>query len=79
MFDTAAVRELMLSAFNDEELGTFCFDYFRPVYEDFAPGMTKPQKIQRLLEYAERRGQMEALLDSVARGTPISIVALLID
>ena len=36
-FNTAAVRELLMAAFNDEELTTFCFDNFRAVYDDLRP------------------------------------------
>ena len=45
-FNTAAVRELLMAAFSDEELTTFCYDNFRPVYEEFATGMSRTQKVQ---------------------------------
>jgi hypothetical protein len=61
-FDTAAVRELLLAAFSDEELTTFCYDNFRPVYEEFATGMSRPQKVQMLVEHCVRRGDVERLL-----------------
>ena len=47
-FNTAAVRELLMAAFSDEELATFCFDNFRQVYEEFATGMSRTQKVQLL-------------------------------
>jgi hypothetical protein len=61
-FNTAAVRELLLAAFSDEELMTFCFDNFRPVYEEFTAGMSRTQKVQLLLDYCVRRGEMAKLL-----------------
>jgi hypothetical protein len=30
---SARVRALLEQAFGDEELGRFCYDYFRPVYQ----------------------------------------------
>lgn len=69
-FDTAAVRELLMAAFSDEELTTFCYDNFRPVYEEFAGGMSRSQKVQRLVETCERKGQLAELLARVERLNP---------
>ena len=69
-YNTAAVRELLMAAFSDEELTTFCFDNFRPVYEEFATGMSRTQKVQMLVEYCERRGEMAELLARVERANP---------
>ena len=59
-----------MAAFSDEELTTFCYDNFRPVYEEFATGMSRTQKVQRLVEYCERRGEMEKLLAQVEQANP---------
>jgi len=69
-WDTAAIRELLTEAFNDEELDTLCFDHFRAVYEEFASGMSKGEKIRRLLDYCVRREQVETLLAQVRQGNP---------
>lgn len=69
-WDTAAVRELLMAAFGDEDLTTFCYDNFRPVYEEFTTGMSRTQKVQRLVEHCERRGEMEKLLAQVERANP---------
>ena len=68
--NTAAVRELLLAAFSDEELMTFCFDNFRLVYEDFTTGMSRTQKVQRLMEACDRRGEVAKLLARVERANP---------
>jgi len=68
--NTAAVRELVMAAFGDEELTTFCYDNFRPVYEEFTIGMSRTQKTQRLVETCDRRGEIEKLLAGVARANP---------
>ncbi|MCX6029372.1 MAG: hypothetical protein NT169_08720 [Chloroflexi bacterium] len=68
--NTAARRDLLNAAFNDDELMTFCYDYFRPVYDDFASGMSKGQKIQRLLDFCERQEQVEHLLAVVRKANP---------
>ena len=64
-FNTAVIRELLSSGFNDEELRTLSYDHFRPVYEEFATGMTEGAMIQLLLDYAGRRNEMPSLLDRV--------------
>jgi hypothetical protein len=52
--NTADIRRFLTEAFSDEELRTFCFDYFRDVYEEFAAGMSKRDRIQRLIECCAR-------------------------
>ena len=69
-FDTAMVRQLLLAAFSDEELATFCFDYFRPVYDEFTVGMSRSAKVQRLVEHCERQGQTAELLAHIERLNP---------
>jgi len=69
-WNTAAVRDLLSAAFSDEELVTFCFDCFPVVYQDLSSGMGKGQKVQRLLEYCLRCGQIEELLARVRAYNP---------
>jgi hypothetical protein len=69
-WNTAAIRDLLTAAFNDEEVTTLCFDHFRPVYENLAAGMSKGQKIQRLLDYCERHNRIPELLSRVRRANP---------
>jgi hypothetical protein len=63
--NTAAVRDLLTAAFSDEEFTILCFDHFRPVYMQFSTGMSMPQKIQRLIEYCERKLLFDRLLAAV--------------
>lgn len=70
VWNTAVVRELLAAAFSDEELTSFCFDHFRPIYDDFSVGMGKGQKVQRLLDYCVRQRQLERLLSLVADSNP---------
>jgi hypothetical protein len=66
----ATVRQLLVSAFDDEELTALCFDHFLPVHESFASGMGKGEKIQRLLDYCYRHDQLEKLLRLVEERNP---------
>jgi hypothetical protein len=70
-WDTAAIRQLLTAAFDDEELTVLCFDYFRPVYEDLSSGMSKGEKVQRLLDFCDRHGQLEELLKQVRERNPV--------
>jgi hypothetical protein len=69
-WNTAAVRDLLTAAFDDEELTTLCFDHFLTVYEDFSSGMSKGQKVQRLLDYCTRHDQLDTLVRLVEARNP---------
>ena len=59
-----------MAAFSDEELMAFCYDNFRPVFEEFAMGMSRTQKVQLLAEHCVRRGQIAELLARVEQANP---------
>jgi len=69
-WNTEAIRQLLTAAFNDGELTTLCFDRFHPVYEDFAVGMSKGDKIQRLLDHCTRHEQVRELLEIAKKRNP---------
>ena len=69
-YNLAAIRELISAAFNDEELATFCSDHFRGVYENFAAGQTRAGRVLLLIDFAERNGQLDTLLDEIAKANP---------
>ena len=68
--DTVAIRHFLKKTFSDEELTTLSFDYFPEVYQDFSSGMSKSNKIQLLLDYCQRRGQLPALQAMLERERP---------
>ncbi len=61
-WDKATLRDLLVAALGDEELTALCFDHFHPVYEQFSTGMSKTDKIQRLLDFCHRSHQVDKLL-----------------
>ena len=69
-WNTSAIRDLLRAAFSPMQLTTLCFDNFPDVHEQFAPGMTKLQMIQLLLEYCIRNEQVAALLAAVQKANP---------
>jgi hypothetical protein len=69
-WNTAAMRDLLTAAFDDEELTTLCFDHFLPVYEDLSSGMSKGQKVQRLLDHCTRHDQLGTLVRLVEERNP---------
>ena len=60
-YNTAALRDLIGAALTEDEFTALAFDYFRPVYNQFAAGQTLGQRVQLLLEHAARSGQMARL------------------
>lgn len=70
-YNTAAIRKLLIAAFDDEDFGPFCSDYYHDVYEQFALGMTMSQKVQLLLDYcADLPDGLDDLLQQVKSGNP---------
>ena len=66
-YNLAVVRQLLAAAFSAGEISTLAFDLFPAVYHDFAAGMTRAQKIEMVLAYAERTGGVDDLLAYVQR------------
>jgi formylglycine-generating enzyme len=63
---SADIRKFLTELFSDEELTILCYDYFRDVYDDFALGMAKGQKIQRLIERCDHREAVPSLLAALS-------------
>jgi len=64
------IRQLLMEAFNDDEIVTLCFDHFHPVYEEFGEGMGKDDKILKLVQYCDHYLQFGELLKHVAEHNP---------
>ena len=60
-YNTAALRDLISAALSGDELTALAFDHFRPVYDQFAAGQTRHQRVQLLLDHTARSGQMARL------------------
>jgi len=69
-WNTAAIRQLLSEALDDQSLTDLAFDHFRPVYDQFGLGLTRNHKIQLLIEYCQRHNQIEALLTQIQRLNP---------
>lgn len=66
-FNTAVIRKLLKDALFDQDLNDLCMDYFPDVYDRFATGMDKQQKISILIEYCRRRNLFLTLLTEAKR------------
>jgi hypothetical protein len=69
-WNISAIRDLLTTAFSDEEMTTLCFDHFHPVYERLSSGMSKGQKIQYLLDHCSRREGFDRLVSLVQERNP---------
>lgn len=65
--DTAKIRQFINDHFGPEDLRTFLFDYFRPVYDDLTDGLAKSRQIALLLEYCHQHQKFPDLLAAVQR------------
>lgn len=66
----SAIRKLVDSAFDDEELYLFCFDHFQEVRKNYTSGQTKNARALMLVDYVRRNGLVEELLREVRRLNP---------
>lgn len=66
-YNLAVVRQLLAAAFSAGEISTLAFDLFPSVFQDFAAGMTRAQKIEMVVAYAERNGGVDDLVGYVQR------------
>jgi hypothetical protein len=69
-FSSNAARQFLLDAFDDDEVETFCFDFFREVQKDFSSGMKKGEKIKLLLEYCQEQEGVAALFRALQERRP---------
>jgi len=49
-----AIQKLLMGAFDDAGFNQFCMFYFDDVYNSFADGQGKNQKVMKLLDYCKR-------------------------
>ncbi|MCP4425163.1 MAG: TIR domain-containing protein, partial [Chloroflexi bacterium] len=66
----AELRKFIIEHFNDDELETFCFDYFPEV--KYTRGMTFSQKVEMLIGYCQRRDLEANLLANLAQERPVA-------
>lgn len=69
-YNTIAMRKLLEQAFDEESFYTFCFDYARPVHQQFTTGQTQGQRVQLLIEYALRTNSLEQTLRHIEQANP---------
>ena len=69
-YNMAEVRELLRQALMADDLEALCFDHFHAVADSFTDGMSRFQRIQRLVEHCEKHVEMEQLLDQVRKINP---------
>lgn len=69
-YNNAALNDLVMAAFDEEELSAFCFEHARPVYNLFASGQTHSQRAQLLIEHAIAQNCLEKLLKNIERANP---------
>lgn len=64
---SAALRQRLLETFDDQSLVQFCYDHaeFKPALSLFGSGQGLGEKVQRLLEFSDRRGLRDQLISEV--------------
>ena len=75
MQHSAPVRQFIQQYFDDHELTVICYDYFRPVSDEFTDGMTRSTKIQLLLHHCDKYGHLSHLLTILEKQRPIPYAA----
>jgi hypothetical protein len=65
-----AVRRFAMAALSDGDLDDLCLDHFPRVYEQLAGGMSKQDKVRRLVDHAMRQDRLGELVDHVRDLSP---------
>lgn len=68
----ATLRQQLDAVFTVEALTIFCFDHFPAVYQRFSAGLSKRQKIRRLVTYCKNQGQLDVLLSHLRKSASLS-------
>lgn len=74
--DTFEIRRLLTEAFGDEGFTFFCYDHFRDVHRQFSAGMTRPAKIQLLIDHCDGHNLFDRLLSLVRKANPAKCAEL---
>jgi hypothetical protein len=69
---SATLRQQLDAVFTAEALTIFCFDRFPAVYRRFSAGLSKRQKIRRLVTYCTDQGQLDVLLTHLRKSASLS-------
>ncbi|MCA9951769.1 MAG: hypothetical protein KDE48_19090 [Anaerolineales bacterium] len=69
-YNTAVIRNLLRSSFDNDSLRIFCYDHFRPVHDKFTNYTSLLVNIQFLIEYCEQQGQFDTLLNQIQIHNP---------
>lgn len=76
--NSALLRRLLEGAFTADEFEFFCYDYYRPVANQFVPTMSQTQRIHRLILHVEGKpGLVQKLLAQVRDLNPATFDALM--
>jgi hypothetical protein len=70
LYNSAVVRELLETAFDEEDLAALAYDYFRPIYPQLRTGKPKKAMVQEVIEYFDQNGNYDELLDAIAQKRP---------
>lgn len=69
-YNLASIRKLLLECFDDEELVTFCQDYFSDAVAHLGSGMSTEVKARQLVGYCDRREEIGRLLTNIQKARP---------
>jgi hypothetical protein len=69
-YNSAVIRELLETAFDEEDLAALAYDYFRSIYPQLRSGKPKKAMIQEIIEYFDQDGNYDQLLDAIAQTRP---------
>lgn len=69
-YSRSVIRKLIVEDLSEQEFNDLCFDYFPFVTANFAEGQARGARVRSLIEYAEKHGKIENLLDALAEINP---------
>jgi hypothetical protein len=64
------VSALIRDALTEDQIRDLAFEHYRPVYDEYAAAMSRPELIRRLVAWCDRQGALAALVHDVAKLNP---------
>ena len=69
-YGTATIQQFLNTKFSNEQLTSVSYEYFPEVYMTFETGVSKQEKVKRLLGYCQRQDRITSLLAMMERERP---------
>jgi hypothetical protein len=72
----ALVAQRLREGLSEDQIRDLAFEHYRPVYEEYAAGMSRPTLIRLLVDWCDRRDELGSLVRLFAELNPVKAAGL---